>query len=372
MSICGSLALDSSNHYKSDSLIQMESVNDENRSKPVNEEEEAHSQSQTESVDGEKALSQNQKELVDGEKAHSQNTFVSYPESINKIFIYNASFGTRELAPAMFSAIRSVYPKPWNVEVVNSMETGRDDILYILICPAGLAGNLSVLPKYYVAWQLEDVQGNYNNPAYMETLRRALYVWDYSTFNMNILKNRDNLDTIYFPPGFSSTITTPEILSGSYLYSDEGKDIEVLFLGYCDAYPRRVQLRDNCYKAGFRMWFVSTLDIEGMKAAIKRSKVCINMVAREPFVLATVRLNILLSNQACIVSEESCDKEADALYSQAGISFVTYDQILTKTRELVDNPELRKRSAIKGYQWYRVHRNWTDIFDFNHYLPNQS
>lgn len=306
---------------------------------------------------------------------------LAVPPSIKQIAIYNASFGTRELGPAMLSAIRSIYPNPWVVDLIHIVQLNRDDILYIIICPAGMihtpsgeiteeqiTQGLANFPRHYIAWQLEDLQGRYNNPLYIEMLRRAVAVWDYSVFNIKLLKERNNIEAVYCPPGFNETITTPSLLDGTAIYSDTGRDIDILFLGYCDAYPRRLKIRDECYKTGLRVWFVSDLDIEGMKNAIKRSKVCINVAMSDTFILAKVRMNILLSNQACIVSETSCDTDADTLYSEAGITFVPYDQIISKTCELLKDPETRKKNAIKGYQWYRK-RKWQTIFDFNAHLP---
>lgn len=285
-----------------------------------------------------------------------------------KIAIYNGSFGTRELAPALLSAIRSVHSKPWSISIVNLLESNRDDILYIIICPAGLKKDV-ILPKKYITWQLEYMNGVYNNSNYINILRGAITNWDYSIININILKDRDNISSVHVPPGFDSIISMNDIIDGSYIYSDEGKDIDILFLGYCDAYPRRRLFRDNCNRTGLKTHFVSDLDLEGMKNVIRRSKVCINMAAHDPFILATVRLNILLSNQACIVSEFSIDTEMDNLYSKQGICFTPYNDLIEKAYDLVHNYEIRKNMAIKSYQWYRNYRKWNDIVNFNLLLP---
>jgi len=297
-------------------------------------------------------------------------TSTKFPVTITTVAIFNGSFGTRELGPALLSAIRSVYSKPWNIILVDKLEYGRDDILYIIVCPAGLGIKQVDMPKYYINWQLEFMIGAYNVPAYIDRMRGAIDNWEYSTFNLAISHSRDNIGSIHVPPGFNETIVDPDILTGKYVYTDENKDIDVLFLGYCDAYPRRIEIRQNCFNAKLRVWFVSDLDLEGMRKVIKRSKVCLNMAAQDEFVLATVRLNILLSNQACIVSEVSVDKVADKLYSQNGICFVPYDNIVEKLWDLVHDFDTRRTMAIKSYQWYKNQRHWNDIVDFNKLLPS--
>jgi hypothetical protein len=294
---------------------------------------------------------------------------MQFPSSINRLAIYNASFGTRELGPALLAVLRSVYSKPWLISSVDHLEYDREDILYIIICPAGLGIKETPMPKYYINWQLEFLVGAYNVPAYIDRLRNALDNWDYSQLNIKIAAARDKIIEHHVPPGFIETIPAPDILTGQYIYTDEGKDIDVLFLGYCDAYPRRILIRDNCVRAGLKIWFPSNLDLEGMRQAIRRSKVCINMAAQDMFILAQVRLNILLSNQSCIVSEKSTDAGDDHLYQQSGMLVVPYDKIVETVWDLVRDFEQRRAIAISSYQWYRNSRKWSEIVDWNSLLP---
>ncbi len=297
-----------------------------------------------------------------------------FPSSIDKVGIFNASFGTRELGPALLSAIRSVYHHPELVTLVSTLEPDRDDIVYIVICPAGLwtPSNSSAAPTYYITWQLEfwraECCTSAPNP-YLDKLRGALYNWEYSEYNIQTVKKHYALESIHVIPGFNETISTHDILTGSYLYTDSGKDIDILFLGYCDAYPRRVALRNECRKRGFTMWFVANLDLNGMKQAIRRSKICINVSTFDPFILHTIRMNILLSNQACIVSERTIDESTTSVYAQSGMLFVPYEEILDTCKMLIDDVEQRRKIAVQSFQWYRNERLWTDIVDFTKLLP---
>src|SRR3990167_2022782 len=292
-----------------------------------------------------------------------------FPSTITKIQIYNGSFGTRELDSAMLAILRSVHKKPWKIEITYKLELERDDILYIIICPAGLGLNDVVMPKYYINWQLEFLIGRYNHPVYLNRLRQALDNWDYSKMNITISSTRDKINYHHVPPGFIETITTPDILSGQYVYTDEGKDIDVLFLGYCEAYPRRIKIRSQFQETGLNIYFPSALDIHGMQQAIRRSKVCINMAAFDYFILAQVRMNILFSNQACVVSEKSADEDDDVLYGEGGMLVVDYDNIVEQATSLVKDFELRRKTALKSYQWYKQNRRWSDIVDWAELLP---
>lgn len=293
---------------------------------------------------------------------------ITFPDTIKSIVIYNASFGTRELARALLYAIRAVYPAPQHVSIAGSFENNRDDILYIIICPAGFgASNISKGPKYYINYQLEPTFA-LDRLTYLPLLSAAICNWDYCQYNVQYLTSLHNIKSLYVPVGYTPSISTDDILIESTMYSEQDKDIDVLFLGYCEAYPRRLKIRDDLYRRGLRIWFVSDLDLIGMQKAIKRARVCLNFHNADNMnSLETIRLNILLSNYACIVSEEVKASERDQ-YKDVVI-FTSYDKLVDKCCELKGQVEQRLSQAIKSYQWYITKRRWNDIVDFNKLLP---
>lgn len=193
--------------------------------------------------------------------------------------------------------------------------------------------------------------------------------WDYSQFNINISRLRDNIESLYVPPGFNETVSSPDIISGEYLYTDHEKDIDVLFLGWCDPFPRRLHIRDNFVRAGLKVLFVCGLNDHEMKSIIRRSKVCINIATTDTFIFHKIRMNILLSNQACIVSESTIDRSDNLQYEENGLCVVPYEMIIETVCELLQNFDIRRNMALRSYQWYRNTHRWTDIVDFNKLLP---
>jgi len=293
-----------------------------------------------------------------------------FPDTIKQIAIHNCSGVTRELVPALLSAIRSVHPKPWNVVLANGLQYDRDDVLFLIICPAGLGKNNVPMPKYYINWQLEYLNGNYDNDAYIDRMRGALANWDYSQHNIRLSRIRDNIESIFVPPGFNESVSLPDIVRGEYIYTDEGKDIDVLFLGWSDPFPRRKDIRENCIRAGLKTLFTHCFNDNEMKQAIKRSKVCINIATTDSFIFHTIRMNLLLSNQACIVSEHTIDRADNLEYEQNGVCVVSYHDIVETVWNLVHNFEVRRNMALRSYQWYYNTRRWTNIVDFNKLLPS--
>lgn len=284
------------------------------------------------------------------------------PEQCKNIAIYNASRVTTELPGSLLCAIRNVFERPERVSVVNKINYNDEETLYIIICPAGLGSERKQeKPKYYITYQLEAIHVIHEREHYRDFLSGAIMNWDYSKKNVEILKEY-GIPSMYVPPGFTYPMTTKELADGSYIYSDTGKDIDVLFLGW-DVYERRKKIKEDLMRVGLKTVFVCDLDIEGMKKAIKRAKILLNLHFQDNMTcLETIRLNILLSNQACIVSEDIDDPEKD-IY-QDHITIVPYDRLVDTCITLIKDPEARKRQAIKSYRWYRKSREWNSIVDF--------
>jgi len=290
-----------------------------------------------------------------------------FPGTIRKISIFNASRVTSELPMSLLCAIRAVFPFPERISLSSELSYENDSVLYIIICPAGLGSEkYNRCPKYYITYQLEPTF-ILQRETYRAFLEGAIYNWDYSRKNVEYLRSYDKIKIEYISPGFTYAMTTSDIMSGTYIYSDHKKDIDVLFLGW-DVYQRRKAIKNSLEATGLRILFVSDMGLDGMSQAIRRSKICLNIHSSEEITcLETVRLNMLLSNQACIVSEELDDPEVD-IYRDV-LYVVPYDKILNTCKELVKDPDQRKRLAIKSYQWYRNTRDWNHIVDFNALLP---
>jgi len=293
---------------------------------------------------------------------------IQFPKSINNIAILSSSHVTRELPIALLGVIRFVHPYPEKVNCVGEFRLNDETTLYIIICPAGLGSERYVTgPKYYITYQLEPTP-ILERETYRDFLSKAICNWDYSQVNVDFLRKYPEINIRYLPPGYSPYIAANDISDGRYYYTDDGKDVDVLFLGW-DMYERRKKIKEELIQAGLKIWFVHTLDLEGMKQAIRRAKVCINIHVFDIMpCLETIRLNILLSNQACVVNEFLPDDELDVY--KDNIMTVSYDHLVSTCVDLVNNLEKRRRLALRSHQWYRNERAWNKIVDFNSILPS--
>lgn len=279
------------------------------------------------------------------------------PSTIRSVAIFNASHVTTELPYALLSTLQKLFSRTQNISIVSDWELGCDNILYIIICPKGLTYiQYTNMPKYYITYQL-DAQGSFQK-YYVDILSGALYNWDYSHKNVKILTDI-GIKSIYIPIGFNDSISTQELLDGTYEYDDKNKDIDVLFLGW-DVHPHRAHIKNMLYLHGVKIWFVCALDLQGMKDAIKRSKICINLhVNKDWDVFQTIRMNILLSNQSCIVSEAINDDEIEVYKNK--MIFVPYEGLVATCVELLRRPDIRKKYAMESFNWYKTERRWENL-----------
>ena len=293
-----------------------------------------------------------------------------FPETIKRIAIFNASPVTRELPYALLNVLRSIHQHPELIDVVDTIDYNSDTLLYVIICPAGFGSDRYVAkPKYYITYQLEPITVLEREP-YRDFLKGAICNWDYSQANVDYCNKRPELGiTIgHVPMGYTATTTSLDILYHSWYYNESEKHIDVLFLGW-DAHHRRRAIREQMQQAGLNVQFLINLDLTGMQRAIRHSKICLNMHALDNMVnLETVRLNILLSNQACVVSEDIND-DTKEIYRDH-IIITPYDELVTTCKKLVAQPELRKQKAMQSYLWYSTKRHWADLVPFSLMLPD--
>lgn len=293
-----------------------------------------------------------------------------FPSTIKRISIYNASDATRELPLALLYAIRSVHPKPWAIDTIPGYGWDDDNVLYIIVCPAGLGSDEHVAaPKHYITYQLEPT-AILERETYRELLRGAIVNWDYSERNVEYFRSRPelNINIDYLPIGYTPLISFKVILYESGYYNEAEKDVDVLFLGYVDAYPRRILIRDQLLAYGLKIWFVVGLNLEEMQQAIRRAKICLNYHVMDSMTnFETIRLNILLSNQACIVSEDIDDKVKN-IYEDYMI-ITPYDKLVDICVKLSMQPELRLHYAMKSYHWYSTKMLWSNLVSFDKLLP---
>ena len=282
--------------------------------------------------------------------------FAPYPYiSDNKfttISIYNASHVTREIETTIFNYIYRLFGKKYIVIKDKNIDYENQNILYIIICPAGLRSLRK--PINYITYQLEPsiYKTNLHDPNYLDFLKTSLVVWDYNEINVVYLIEKGIVNAKYFPIGYDYSLSDPKINS----YNESDKTIDILFLGWVTPNSRRLKMQYILQEKGFNILFIWDKSPEEMRYLIHRSKICLNIHSYDKGFLETPRISNYLSNYACVVSEVCEDINVMKLYSEGYVQFSTYDDIPNLLMKLLKDKEKRKELADKSFEWYSKER----------------
>lgn len=256
--------------------------------------------------------------------------------------IVNVSHVTRELPDAVLAALRAAYPS-LDLAVHQHLDYDTPD-LQIVICPAGLGLNAPIRrPPRYVALQLEEYHA-LSNPHYREFIQGAEFYWDYCA--LNVAKARELYPTLR--PALARIGYSPSAAGRVRPYCDADRPIDVLFLGWA-VHPRRGRILSQI-SSFCNVYSTHEASVAEMQRLIQRAKICLNIHAKDTFVLQTVRLNLLLSNQACVVSEPPEDLDAQRFYEPSVV--FSSDPAAEVRRLLLDEPR-RRSIAEQSHSWYR-------------------
>jgi len=286
-----------------------------------------------------------------------------------QLVIYNAHRGTYELARALLVTLRDHHPRPWMITMSAHFESEQDHILYIVVCPASICGgnHRIAMPKHYIVYQLEPTY-RMESEQYRDVLRRALMVWDYQACNIPYL-TKLGITAIHVPVGYHPSISSPIVRAGSFPLEVQNTDI--LFLGVYHQ-PRRRIIYQQLLQKGLSVRFAHNLNIDEMQAAIRQAKICLNLHQQDQDsgCLETVRLNILLANQAAVVSEQLVDLSPPYQHPEIpGVIFCAHEQIVATCEALLADDNRRRQLAWTGYQQYSQHP-WDQLVNFDQLLAN--
>lgn len=175
--------------------------------------------------------------------------------------------------------------------------------LYIVICPQVF----KILPEHYIAFQMEQtISDRWMTEDYLNTLNSAECILDYSTINVDYLRNSGYIHKpIYYIP-----IDVLPVSLANNSFESESYKHDVLFYGDINSSRRRefIERLSSIYSVkvltnSFGNRLYNSLD---------KSKVVINIHYYEDALLETVRLYEVLSRgRSIIVSESSRDRIED-------------------------------------------------------------
>lgn len=192
----------------------------------------------------------------------------------------------------------------------------------------------------FVVWQLEPLSAEVGlaawQPAYVELLKRAAWVWDYNAGNIRRLNDWGIANTALLPFGHHPVLET--------IPQGVGKTIDVCFFGCLT--PRRRLALQALVQAGLRVVAREKCYGEERNALIAASRIALNLHGSDGLdVLEEARVSFLLANRCFVVSEDSDHDPYDG-----GVVFAPYGRLVETCRYwLAAGPEARAATAARGH-----------------------
>ena len=207
--------------------------------------------------------------------------------------------------------------------IINRINGAMEGDLVIMF---GLNNYSGPMPKNYIAVQLEqstsvtDGSKGWFTRKYMDALRGAVAVWDYSIVNCRNLKSC-NPNYKFLNLGFGCRWAggrpTPSSMGG--------KEFDVVFVGQLN--DRRRKVLDKLGELGITYLVLeNTWGRERLKS-LQKGRVVLNVHFFPEGILETVRLSYLLSNAMLVVSEKSADAVLDHVH-QKYLFLAEYDKLV--------------------------------------------
>jgi hypothetical protein len=231
------------------------------------------------------------------------------------LYVYYENITFHDLAQELTSNFQSL---GYQAELTSTISRQNYLDLYIIFGMNDF--NSPITPPNYIVYQLEQTTGqdesNWFSETYLNHLRKAIAVWDYSLINYQNLKKLGVKNIEYVPIQYLRTCDQIQQRPPTQ------KDIDIFFFGSMT--ERRQQLLDELQRRGLNVVVKTNIWKEERNEFIARSKFILNIHYYQNSILETTRLSYLLSNNCHVISETSQDVLLDR-WHQKYIKFSSYD-----------------------------------------------
>jgi hypothetical protein len=185
----------------------------------------------------------------------------------------------------------------------------RNNVYFLFTCIFKI--HIELPKNKYIIYQLEqninnNISHHYKNyKNYYNVFKNALYIFDYSIVNMNVLKKK-NIECNYLPIPYKYE---------KYLENNENKLFDILFIGSINERRRRIlnklSEKYNVYTPITPIYGKELINL------MNQCKILINIHFYENAILEIPRINEALNTNIYIVSEKDCIQGPDIteLYS---------------------------------------------------------
>ena len=212
------------------------------------------------------------------------------------------------------------------------------DTVYIIL---GLHNYKGHLPDKFIAVQSEQTTSKWFTPAYVEALKKAQFVWDFSPQNVSRCIGLGIANVCWVPVRVPMDVFVLNTKSFNLHFGSQcNKDIDVLFYG-SDSRRRREMYRLLSSIPRCRLVFrYYNLFDEERENLLRRAKIVLNLHYWPDGALEVHRVEYACSRGKCVISEPSADPMLDKTYSNC-VDFANYRDIPERITYLLRNDRVR-------------------------------
>lgn len=229
---------------------------------------------------------------------------------MSKLIIYNQSGYFFHICDAVYNMLKQYFNEN-ELEIKNCTTNNNVDIdddinLYLTFMPFNRL-NINQTPKKYIVYNFEQFTTDKNwSDSYINFLKKAIYVIDYSLININKL-NEYGINAFFMPYYPSGVYVHPTL-------STVKKDIDVLFIGNLN--NKRKEWLKELSNDNINLKVVTNLFYEKSIEYFARSKIVLNIhYYKGDSILEVTRIIPALENNCFVISEASSDPYYNILYN---------------------------------------------------------
>lgn len=226
----------------------------------------------------------------------------------------------------------------------SEIQYGDKDKLYILFNVHAVEVHKLKLPEKYIVIQLEQCYMAAFTSEYINNLRKAVEIWDYSTVNQSYLKGFGINNITLIQVGF---IETPLIKQG--LFEDD-----ILFIGTPNL--RRQHILEFLQSSGLKTRTVNHVWEDKKFSLITKAKINLNIHFNNTSILETIRLMSLLNHGCFVVTEEGLDQELNNEFKKYCVVVKDVFELRDKCKYFIEHPQERTQLQHTFYENFKKTR----------------
>lgn len=262
---------------------------------------------------------------------------------LSDIVIYCPTINYRVFAEIMIVLKHHLQDQGFDVELRNVLYSYSPSTLYLLF--------LTHIQDYPFDFTRPYVLVNYEQcgshwvklPFYLERIRHALQVWDYSTYNQHVLTPLFGRELVVVPHSYHPVLGAP-------VYPDS-KPIDILFYGALN--PARQAFLTRLTTDAPELKVVSQFNYgcfgDKLVEAIHQSKIVLNIhYYNQPSVLEQSRIIPAIVHGGLVLSEHSDDVEADTRFENL-VVFITLETVVETARAYLADPARLRAQTDKAF-----------------------